>query len=151
MHTLTHDQLTRRGIRLGLTRADAEDVAQEALLKAHQRAADDALAYKIHRDYAIDLLRSQRERPAGLDLDTRPGQEFATRMSRPTNPEDSLGFKDTIRALREMPNRRAAQAFFLKAYAGETYDDIAARLGVSRQRAFVLTGIATTHLKECFA
>ena len=115
--------------------ADAEDVAQEALLRAYRsfhrlrdRNRFRGWLVRIAFRLALDRLRSTKRREQRDTLWSLP-----ERQPRPTNAEDLAASNEfhaqLDRALEELPEKLRL-ALLLAAMEGHTLDEIAAMLGV---------------------
>jgi RNA polymerase sigma-70 factor, ECF subfamily len=123
--------------------ADAEDVVQEAFLKAYRafdlfdaRASFSTWIFRIAVNCAIDLLRRRRsrpERPADLE-----DPEFGGPASRDPSPQETLLSAEIGSKLEEALSRLSPQeraAFVLRHYEGQPTEEIARALGVRANAA----------------
>jgi RNA polymerase sigma-70 factor (ECF subfamily) len=123
--------------------ADAEDVVQEAFLKAYkafdrfdERASFSTWIFRIAANCAIDLLRRRRthpERPADLEDPESPLPDPAA-----LSPETALASSQIGRKLREALGELSPQertAFVLRHFEGQPTEEIARALGVGANAA----------------
>lgn len=116
-------------LRLVNHRQEAEDIAQEALVRLFEQArngglradaaAQRALVFTMAHNLAVDALRRK-----GRVLS--PGTEDAAHP----NPDGGLLKQQVERALADLPPQHR-QALLLREYGGLAYAEIAAALGVS--------------------
>ncbi|HEY7111936.1 MAG TPA: RNA polymerase sigma factor [Thermoanaerobaculia bacterium] len=118
--------------------ADAEDVAQEAFLKAYRsfdrfdsRASFSTWIFRIASNCAIDVIRRRKTRPE-IPSDVE-GPDFPVPASVAPSPHDALASAQVGSRLREAlaelsPHERTA--FVLRHFEGEPTEEIARCLGV---------------------
>ena len=122
---------------------DAEDVVQEALLKAHRgmdkfehRSEISTWLHRITTNCAYDLLR-KRQRRAEDDLPERDSEADAVTqslLSASPGPDRAAYASDIRRQVNESMERMSATertAFVLRHYEGHTLDHIGQTLGLS--------------------
>lgn len=134
------------------SRSTAEDAVQEAYFRfvpppgppAHIGSPASYL-FRIVRNIAIDMTRrvsSEARRDAQL-------AHAADGAARVPSPEEETVHREALAlvkgALDELP-AETRKAFEMKRLDGETYDDIAARLGMSKSGAHRLVQNALTHV-----
>lgn len=138
--------LHRVAYRLTGNHSDAEDVVQEAFLKAYRqlgrfeaRADVRTWLHKIAVNCAIDLIRARRHKTPVQGLDDLEGlTESATSVTPPPTPDRQLlsteiGERVTAGLDRLTPLERAA--FMLRHLEGRSIDEIGASLGLRTEAA----------------
>jgi len=141
--------LYRRALRITGNAADAEDVRQEAMLKAMSRLEqfsggqaeerDDLHAWvgRIAANASIDLIRQRRDgRHSSLEEPTGPGEEtLGERLSaRDDNPEERFARRELrqlfAEAIKQLPSD-LRQVCLLRDVLQYSTQEVAERLGVS--------------------
>jgi RNA polymerase sigma-70 factor (ECF subfamily) len=123
--------------------ADAEDVVQEAFLKAYRafdrfdaRASFSTWIFRIAANCAIDVLRRRRSRPErAADVED---PDFGPAPSRDPSPQDVLLSSEIGSRLEEALSRLSPQeraAFVLRHFEGRPTEEIARALGVRSNAA----------------
>ncbi len=136
-----HRAVFRLAYRMTGNRQDAEDVVQEAFLRAHkqlskfdQRSAFSTWLHRIAANCAIDLLRVRRKREA---VHVAQGNDEISVSGEPS-PERLTGSGEIRRmlepALAELSDMERA-AFVMRHYEGLSIEDIGAVLGVQPNAA----------------
>ncbi|TBU97179.1 sigma-70 family RNA polymerase sigma factor [Phytopseudomonas dryadis] len=135
-------------------RAQAEDVVQEAWLRFNRRSPHNqplsqpvGYLYRIVRNLALDL-----NRRLTLEKCQPDGDQMLDELAAPTpSPEREALYRDELRVLQEalaqLPERTRS-AFHMHRLLGLTFQDIAARLGISVSLAHQLVRDALTHCAE---
>jgi RNA polymerase sigma-70 factor (ECF subfamily) len=128
------------------TRADAEDIAQETLLRVHDRHVDNAEAYAttVATRLALDQLRSARVR-----REVYPGPWLPEPIIEGTDPveiADSVSYALLVVLETLTPDERAA--FLLHDVFGFAYDEIGRTLGRSEPACRQLVSRARRHLGD---
>jgi RNA polymerase sigma factor (sigma-70 family) len=130
---------------------DAEEAAQDALLKAHRVIRD---GYQVRRlapwlrtvahNIAITKMRAARAQPAVLELD-RPNEE---------TPDRSGEQREQLRELRDavagLPTRQR-EAIVMREFEGRSYEQISVRLGTSEGAVRQLLNRARQELRSKLA
>lgn len=147
--------------------ADAEDVAQEAFIKAYralpQFRGDSAFytwLYRIAINTAKNALAARERNPVRFDLDMQDGEESANTYSRLQDPEtpEGLALTEEIRgtvnaAIAALPEDLRT-AIVLRELDGMSYEDIAASMGCPvgtvRSRIFRAREAIDQRLREVF-
>jgi RNA polymerase sigma factor (sigma-70 family) len=151
LFTETRATLRRYVRRLVSTKEVAEDVVQEAFLRTYERGSSvqepRAFLFATAHNLASDHRR--HERTAGL-VHARESAD-PQRESSGLTPEDLLIDDEASRLLREAVGLLPPQcqvALTLKVFHGQTYNEIAARLGLSPRTVekHVATGLRRTHV-----
>lgn len=136
------------------SRAQAEDVVQEAWLRFNGRAAEQAgihnpvsYLYRIVRNLALDLsrrLQTENRQPDGDEM-------LLTLAVESASPEHSILYQDELRmvqqALDELPER-TRQTFILHRINGLPLQQIAIQLNISTSLAHQLVHSALSHCAE---
>ncbi|MEM6678904.1 MAG: sigma-70 family RNA polymerase sigma factor [Pseudomonadota bacterium] len=132
--------------------AVAEELVQDSWLRWQGRAYPEEQARPILRRIVVNLAhdwhrREKRERIGMRALSTTELTAETTAL----NTEDIVVTRNdlavAIAALQELPER-SLLAFRLHRMEGRTYEEIAARLGVSTSRAFQLVRAALVHVAK---
>ena len=163
LFTAHHRALVDYASRITGSRAQAEDVVQEAWLRLDRQAEggaggrllDDAKGYlyRVVRNLAVDYHRRTARESRLIAAD---GLEQAAETCPDDSPtqETVAVFKDEIRcvmdALAELPERTRI-AFEMHRFGGATLKEIAAVLGISVSLAHRLVVDAAEHCKERLA
>lgn len=131
--------------RFGKSTEDAEDAAQEILLRAHARGAaqwptqkDDQARYlhAVARNHLTDEWRSQGRGagPQFVSLSEVESEAHALSANAATSPEETAANRQLIErvsdAVDELPPRQR-QAFLLNRIDGHSYDEVAQCMGIS--------------------
>lgn len=113
--------------RLCPSREDAEDIAQEALIKAWRHAPSHPLPYALR---CVATIRVDRARKASRRVKTAPINEQIA-----ADPfADEVDERETLRRVdAQMPE--ALQGLLLLEWAGYTQQEIGEMLGISKQAA----------------
>ena len=134
------------------SRSTAEDAVQEAYFRFVPPPGPPAnvgspasYLFRIVRNIAIDMARR-------VSSEMRRDIQFAQLIdgtTHPSSPEEKTLHREelaiVLAALEELPPQ-TRQAFEMKRLHGDTYDQIAARLGMSRSHAHRLAQTALTHI-----
>ena len=129
----TSQKLVRLGARIMGNQADAEDVVQEAYVKAYRaltagefdrRASVNTWLYRIVVNGAIDAKRSQKRRAEASDEQVDPGWDGAARA------EARLALSELDDWLQALPAEQRA-ALVLQSMEGLNNTEIAQVMGVS--------------------
>ena len=147
--------------------ADAEDVAQEAFIKAYralpQFRGDSAFytwLYRIAINTAKNSLVSRNRNPVGYELDAHSGEDGPDMLSRLKDPDtpEGLALTEEIRnivhaAIGELPEDLRT-AIVLRELEGLSYEEIATSMncpvGTVRSRIFRAREAIDTQLREVF-
>ena len=147
--------------------ADAEDVAQEAFIKAYralpQFRGDSAFytwLYRIAINTAKNALAARNRNPVTYDLDMQSNDEAAEMIGRLKDPEtpEGLALTEEIRtivnaAIGELPEDLRT-AIVLRELEGMSYEEIAAAMdcpvGTVRSRIFRAREAIDRRLREVF-
>ena len=148
--------------------ADAEDVAQEAFIKAYralpQFRGDSAFytwLYRIAINTAKNALAARERNPVSYELDLQSGDESSDMVSRLKDPEtpEGLALTEEIRehrqscAIEELPEDLRT-AIVLRELEGMSYEEIAASMdcpvGTVRSRIFRAREAIDRRLREVF-
>ena len=147
--------------------ADAEDVAQEAFIKAYralpQFRGDSAFytwLYRIAINTAKNALAARERNPVTYDLDMQGNDESADMVARLKDPEtpEGLALTEEIRstvnaAIGELP-QDLRTAIVLRELEGMSYEEIAAAMdcpvGTVRSRIFRAREAIDRRLREVF-
>ena len=147
--------------------ADAEDVAQEAFVKAYralpQFRGDSAFytwLYRIAINTAKNALAARERNPVSYELDLQGNDESSDMVSRLKDPETPEGLalteeiRDTVnRAISELPEDLRT-AIVLRELEGMSYEEIAASMdcpvGTVRSRIFRAREAIDRRLREVF-
>lgn len=133
---LTSARLVRLGARMLGNVADAEDVVQEAYVKAYRslkdgqfdrRAKVETWLYRIVVNAAIDARRKRARRVPSVDVEQ---DDVALPEDGQTSPEARLALNELAEWLGELPPDQQA-ALVLKAVEGRESSEIAEILGCS--------------------
>lgn len=135
--------------RFGKNAQDAEDAAQEILLRAHAHGAthwptqkDDETRYlhTVTRNHVTDEWRSQGRGagPQFISLTEVESQALALCANAAASPEETAANRQLIErvsdAVDELPARQR-QAFLLNRIDGHSYEEVALRMGISSRMA----------------
>ena len=134
------------------SRSTAEDAVQEAYFRfvpppgpPEHVGSPASYLFRIVRNIAIDMTRR-------VSSETRRNAQLAHATDGaacPSSPEEETLHRETLAlvktALDELP-AETRKAFEMKRLDGETYDDIAAHLGMSRSSAHRLVQNALSHV-----
>ena len=147
--------------------ADAEDVAQEAFVKAYralpQFRGDSAFytwLYRIAINTAKNALAARERNPVSYELDLQGNDESSDMVSRLKDPETPEGLalteeiRDTVNhAIEELPEDLRT-AIVLRELEGMSYEEIAASMdcpvGTVRSRIFRAREAIDRRLREVF-
>jgi len=147
--------------------ADAEDVAQEAFVKAYralpQFRGDSAFytwLYRIAINTAKNALAARERNPVSYELDLQGNDESSDMVSRLKDPETPEGLalteeiRDTVNhAISELPEDLRT-AIVLRELEGMSYEEIAASMdcpvGTVRSRIFRAREAIDRRLREVF-
>ncbi len=147
--------------------ADAEDVAQEAFVKAYralpQFRGDSAFytwLYRIAINTAKNALAARERNPVSYELDQQRGEDGPDMVGRLKDPETPEGLalteeiRDTVnRAIEELPEDLRT-AIVLRELEGMSYEEIAASMdcpvGTVRSRIFRAREAIDRRLREVF-
>ena len=147
--------------------ADAEDVAQEAFVKAYralpQFRGDSAFytwLYRIAINTAKNALAARDRNPVSYELDLQTSDDSSDMVSRLKDPETPEGLalteeiRDTVnRAIEELPEDLRT-AIVLRELEGMSYEEIAASMdcpvGTVRSRIFRAREAIDRRLREVF-
>jgi RNA polymerase sigma-70 factor (ECF subfamily) len=147
--------------------ADAEDVAQEAFVKAYralpQFRGDSAFytwLYRIAINTAKNALAARERNPVSYELDLQNTDDSSDMVSRLKDPETPEGLalteeiRDTVnRAIEELPEDLRT-AIVLRELEGMSYEEIAASMdcpvGTVRSRIFRAREAIDRRLREVF-
>jgi RNA polymerase sigma-70 factor (ECF subfamily) len=147
--------------------ADAEDVAQEAFVKAYralpQFRGDSAFytwLYRIAINTAKNALAARERNPVSYELDLQGNDESSNMVSRLKDPETPEGLalteeiRDTVNhAISELPEDLRT-AIVLRELEGMSYEEIAASMdcpvGTVRSRIFRAREAIDRRLREVF-
>src|SRR5580658_8650787 len=147
--------------------ADAEDVAQEAFVKAYralpQFRGDSAFytwLYRIAINTAKNALAARERNPVSYELDLHTGDDTSDMVSRLKDPETPEGLalteeiRDTVNhAIEELPEDLRT-AIVLRELEGMSYEEIAASMdcpvGTVRSRIFRAREAIDRRLREVF-
>ena len=147
--------------------ADAEDVAQEAFVKAYralpQFRGDSAFytwLYRIAINTAKNALAARERNPVSYELDLQNNDESSDMISRLKDPETPEGLalteeiRDTVNhAIEELPEDLRT-AIVLRELEGMSYEEIAASMdcpvGTVRSRIFRAREAIDRRLREVF-
>ncbi len=141
--------LRRRARALLHRRSDAEDLAQECMLRAlpHLEGIDDLRAYlfqTLRNAYADRILLLSRESGA-VTLEDADSQLVDRR-----SPQLRLEIRDVARQVAKLP-REQQQVLLLVAAVGATYDEAAARLNIPVGTVMSRLSRARKALRDQFA
>jgi len=140
LYTKYRKTLYGAGIKQGFCPADAEELVSEAFAKLLTKPDPSAeLLRLIHNGLMIDTRRGYShtrvrttERPIGVEVELRAGQQYA--LPGPVPTVDGHLFGVELRASLAKCDPGDAVPFALHYINGLTYDEIGQRLGLSRQR-----------------
>ena len=147
--------------------ADAEDVAQEAFIKAYralpQFRGDSAFytwLYRIAINTAKNALAARDRNPVSYDFDMQSGDESNDMVSRLKDPETPEGLalteeiRDTVNGAIEALPEDLRTAIVLRELEGLSYEEIAASMdcpvGTVRSRIFRAREAIDHRLREVF-
>ncbi|MGA2024385.1 MAG: RNA polymerase sigma factor RpoE [Steroidobacteraceae bacterium] len=147
--------------------AEAEDVAQEAFIKAYralpQFRGDSAFytwLYRIAINTAKNALAARERQPVSYELDTRSGEDSPDLISRLRDPETPEGLalteeiRNTVNAAIEALPEDLRTAIVLRELEGLSYEEIAASMdcpvGTVRSRIFRAREAIDRRLREVF-
>ena len=145
------DRLFRLALRITMTRAEAEDVVQDTLLKVWEQRDEwkqiknlEAFAITICRNRALDVLKRAGRNTRSLD-------EVENVQSSIFNVQSSLEERERISLVRRlMDNLPEVQRIImlLRDVEGKTYQEIAETLDISETQVKVYLHRARTKIKE---
>lgn len=142
----------RTARRLGLQAADADDVVQEVLsavarsvtgwLERDDRGAFRAWLFRIARNLSIDFLTRRKHRPWGVGGDDADKQfdEIEAARDISSHFDEEVQREIFMRAsavVRSRVNDATWQAFRRTAVLGESVEDVAADLGISKGGVYI--------------
>lgn len=140
-------KLFRLAIRLTGNKDDAEDIVQETFLRAYrnlnqfdERAVFTSWLYRIATNYALDLLRAKKTKPA-VSLSAQPTEEAdATSWLAAADPgPDRIAFsgqlQDRIAAAMDQLTPHERTAFTLRHFEGHTTEEIGDALKIGSNAA----------------
>jgi RNA polymerase sigma-70 factor (ECF subfamily) len=147
--------------------AEAEDVAQEAFIKAYralpQFRGDSAFYTWLSRiaiNTAKNALAARERQPVSYELDTRSGEDSPDLVSRLRDPETPEGLalteeiRNTVNAAIEALPEDLRTAIVLRELEGLSYEEIAASMdcpvGTVRSRIFRAREAIDRRLREVF-
>jgi RNA polymerase sigma-70 factor, ECF subfamily len=147
--------------------AEAEDVAQEAFIKAYralpQFRGDSAFytwLYRIAINTAKNALAARERQPVSYELDTRSGDDSPDLLNRLRDPETPEGLalteeiRNTVNAAIEALPEDLRTAIVLRELEGLSYEEIAASMdcpvGTVRSRIFRAREAIDRRLREVF-
>ena len=126
----------RLGYRMTGNEQDAEDVVQEAFLRAFRqlnryesRSSFSTWLYRIAANYSLDLIRSRRSTEAVEDV---------TLMEPSPGPErllEGVRMQETLDAALKALTQQERTAFVLRHYEGLSIEEISGTLGINNNAA----------------
>jgi RNA polymerase sigma-70 factor (ECF subfamily) len=126
----------RLGYRMTGNEQDAEDVVQEAFLRAFKqlnryesRSSFSTWLYRIAANYSLDLIRARRSSDSVEDVTlTEPSANPERLMS-------SVRVQETVDAALESLTQQERTAFVLRHYEGLSIEEISGTLGINNNAA----------------
>ena len=126
----------RLGFRMTLNEQDAEDVVQEAFLRAFRqlnryesRSSFSTWLYRIAANYSLDLIRARRKTDAVEDV------VLAEPAAGPERLAESTQMQETLDAALGSLTQQERTAFVLRHYEGLSIDEISGTLGINNNAA----------------
>ncbi len=137
-------------------RADAEDVAQETLLRAWRQAANwrigearfDTWLHRVALNLCADLLRSRRRRE---ETATEVLPDVADSAATPAESHDKARLRQRVAAAVSALPSRQREALVLFHYQELPQSDVAAVMGISIEALESLLARARRHLRQQLA
>jgi RNA polymerase sigma-70 factor (ECF subfamily) len=126
----------RLGYRMTGNEQDAEDVVQEAFLRAYKqlnryesRSSFSTWLYRIAANYSLDLIRARRKSDAIEDVTLTEGGAGPERLLH------SSQVQETLDAALESLTQQERTAFVLRHYEGLSIEEISGTLGINNNAA----------------
>jgi RNA polymerase sigma-70 factor (ECF subfamily) len=131
---------------------EAEDAVQEVFIKVYEKAhrfePRGAVAAWLHRITANHCLNLLRQRRPQESLDREDALPVTDPGGTPLQALEKLDLSQRLEALLEALPEKQRQALMLKQYAGLSYQEIAAEMGLSPQAVDGLLKRARQFLKK---
>ena len=126
----------RLGYRMTGNEQDAEDVVQEAFLRAFRqlnryesRSSFSTWLYRIAANYSLDLIRARRATSAVEDV------MLTETSAGPERLMESMQVRETLSVALESLTQQERTAFVLRHYEGLSIDEISGTLGINNNAA----------------